>query len=181
MIALVPALGASGATASPADVWTKLHRPLHVARIAAGTPCPVSRVTGNLTTIGYTGPMFGRGPAYPAGLSENGRPVLRYQDPEPPDSLWSGSDWHGNKVLWIVKLGYDAHVLLRGRQLDGPNEVRFGGSLVPNRELRIRPGGSPTTNRPSFVRVRSAGCYGIQVDGTTFSYVLVFEAKPVGA
>ena len=61
------------------------------------------------------------------------------------------------------------------------NEVRFGGSLVPNRELRIRPGGSPTTNRPSFVRVRSAGCYGIQVDGTTFSYVLVFEAKPVGA
>jgi hypothetical protein len=30
---------------------------------------------------------------------------------------------------------------------------------------------------PSSVRVRAPGCYGVQIDGTTFSRVVVFTAE----
>jgi len=121
---------------------------------------------------------FGRGPAYPVNLNENGRPVLRYQDPIPKESLFYGSAWFGNKVLWAVAPPYSGPVLVRGRQLDGPYRLRFEGARVPALELRIRPGGTPISNRPSFTRVLGPGCYGYQVDGMTYSYVVVFEAKP---
>jgi hypothetical protein len=31
--------------------------------------------------------------------------------------------------------------------------------------------------RPSGVRVRASGCYGVQVDGTEFTRVVVFEVR----
>ena len=168
----------SSAAAAPSWSWKALHRPLRVPRIDAGSPCPV---TARLQDFGRwgMGVGFGPGPAAPLGMNENGRPVLRFLDPIPKASLFYGSEWNGNKVLWAVKPG-GAPVLVRGRQLDGGNILRFDRGLVPPRELRIRPGGAPITNRPSFTRVRAPGCYGYQVDGLTFSYVIVFEAIPVG-
>ena len=76
---------------------------------------------------------------------------------------------------------YASRALVRGRQLDGPNEVRFVHGypgftaekiLNPVPELRIE--GSDT---PSLTRVRAPGCYAYQVDGRTFSYLVVFEAR----
>jgi hypothetical protein len=54
-------------------------------------------------------------------------------------------------------LRYAARALVRGYQLDGPNEVRF--------------------DTPSLTRLRAPGCYAYQVDGRTFSYVVIFEAR----
>lgn len=54
-------------------------------------------------------------------------------------------------------------------------EVRFELALVPVREIRIGP---LAKDRPSTTRVRAPGCYAYQVDGTTFSSVIVFGAKP---
>jgi hypothetical protein len=160
------------------DVWQRLQRPLHVPTIAAGSPCPTTPPNGDLTRIGFTGIAWGRGPAYPGGLdSGQGKPILTYLDPVPPESLFSGSKWFGNKVLWMIDSIYRGPVLIRGRQLDGPNEVRFDRGLVPPRELRI-PVFAPPRGRPSHTRVRASGCYGYQVDGVGFSYVIVFEAKP---
>jgi hypothetical protein len=34
---------------------------------------------------------------------------------------------------------------------------------------------------PSYTRVRTPGCYAYQVDGTTFSYTIAFEAKLYGS
>lgn len=157
-----------------ADTWYRLQRPFRIPTIAGGKPCPTSGPDpkGDLTRIGYAGTAWGEGPAYPGGLGE-GKPILRYLDPIPPESLFHGSAWFGNKVLWIVDPAYGGPVLIRGRQLDGPNELRFEGGNVPPRELRIR----PARDRPSFTRVRSPGCYGYQLDGLGFSYVLVFEAR----
>ena len=72
---------------------------------------------------------------------------------------------------------YRGPVLVRGRQLDGPNELRFNRGLLPPREMRILPAPQLRTE-PSFTRVRAPGCYGYQVDGIGFSYLIVFEAKP---
>jgi hypothetical protein len=63
--------------------------------------------------------------------------------------------------------------------------MRFDGGRLPAPELRIdesetvswdgQPAGS--RGRPSAVRVRAPGCYGVQIDGTSFSRVVVFEVR----
>jgi hypothetical protein len=55
--------------------------------------------------------------------------------------------------------------------------VRFGRGNLPASELRIAPG---QTTKPSFTRVRAAGCYGYQIDGVNFSKVIIFRAVAPG-
>jgi hypothetical protein len=82
-----------------------------------------------------------------------------------------------------VKPSYRGRVLIRGRRLDNRQLLGFNGRALPGRELRIEPGmtvswqGQPPGSRgvPSDVRARSAGCYGVQIDGSTFSRVVVFR------
>jgi hypothetical protein len=166
----------------PVNVWQRLQRPLRVPTIAGGSTCPTTSPDpkGNLTRIdrGLTGIAWGKGPAYPGALhSEKGRPTLRYVDPIPPQSLFYGSKWFGQKVVWVIDPAYRGPMLVRGRQVDGPNELRFNRGVIPPREMQILPSPSLRTE-PFFTRVRASGCYGYQVDGLGFSSVIVFEAKP---
>lgn len=159
------------------DVWHQLQRPFKIPAVADGAPCPTSAPDprGDLSRIGFAGTAWGQGPAYPAGLG-SARPVLRYDDPIPRQSEFYGSAWFGQKVLWVIdRDAYRGPVLIRGRQLDGPNLLRFERGRVPPRELRIAPG---RIDNPSYTRARAAGCYAYQVDGVGFSYRTVFEAKP---
>ena len=79
---------------------------------------------------------------------------------------------------------YRGPVLIRGRRLDGPQKLGFNGRKLPAPELRIQPNqtvswqGQPRGSRgvPSGVRVLTPGCYGAQIDGTSFSRVVVFRA-----
>jgi hypothetical protein len=170
LIALIP-LTAPSAGAS--DPWAKLRRPLHIPQLAPGSPCPVTaarRVNANFSAA------QGPGPVYPIG----GFPTLTFIYPPQPDQGWYGSEWSGNKVLWIARPSYRGRVLIRSRQLDGSHEARFGSGLSPSREMRLRSGGGRSPggwqNRPSYTRLRAPGCYAWQVDGTTFSRVIVFQA-----
>jgi hypothetical protein len=157
----------SAAASSP---WPKLHRPLHIPTLAPGAPCPVTPVT--LTKFGNA---QGRGPVWPVLAF----PQLSFSYPVQPHQIYYPSDWSGNKVLWVARR-YWGPVLIRGAQVDGPNELRFGLNHVPGREMRLSsvgghsPGG--WQNRPSTTRLRAPGCYAWQVDGTTFSRVIVFRA-----
>jgi hypothetical protein len=154
------------------DPWATLRRQLHIPHIASGSPCPVTprrRVSRNF------GLAQGAGPVYPIG----GLPALRFIYPVQPSQVYFPSEWSGNKVLWVARR-YRSPVLIRGRQLDGPNELRFGLAHNPTREMRWTSvgGSSPGgwQNRPSTTRLRAPGCYAWQVDGTTFSRVIVFRA-----
>jgi hypothetical protein len=76
---------------------------------------------------------------------------------------------------------YRGPVLIRGRQLDGAHLLRFGLAFVPSTELRIARWGSSAGApgwgfRASSTRLRAPGCYGYQIDGRTFSRVIVFQA-----
>jgi hypothetical protein len=155
------------------DPWAKLRRPLHIPHIAPGSPCPVTaarRVNANFSAAQGPGPVYAIG----------GFPTLTFIYPPQPDQGWYGSKWSGNKVLWIARPSYRERVLIRSRQLDGSHEARFGSGLSPSREMRLRSvgGSSPGgwQNRPSYTRLRAPGCYGWQVDGTTFSRVIIFKA-----
>ena len=67
----------------------------------------------------------------------------------------------------------------------GPYRVRFERGNVPPREWCISASdtvywsGQPDGSRgkPSYTRLGAAGCYGYQIDGRTFSRVIVFRAR----
>lgn len=159
--------------------WAQLERPFHIPTIAPGTACPTSGrdPKGDLSRLGFNGPAWGLGPAYPGIFSpDQGKPVLYYEDPIPPESLLYGSKWFGQKVLWVVDRQTNrGPILIRGRQVDGMNRVRFDLARDPVPEMTISP---LANNRPSTTRVRAHGCYAYQVDGKNFSSVIVLEARP---
>jgi hypothetical protein len=172
-------LDASNARAT--DPWAELLRPLHLPRVAAGAACPVSRVDRRvkwqrINIFGGSG--IGRGPVYPGLGGGAGRLIATPEQPY-------GGPWQGGKVFWYVQPSYRGRVLIRGRRLDGPQPLGFNGRRFPARELRIEPSetvswqGQPTGSRgvPSSVRARASGCYGVQIDGTTFSRIVVFAVQ----
>ena len=166
------------------DPWSKLRRPLHLPQLAAGAACPVSAIDGHLDWERlniFGGSGIGRGPVYPGLGSSPGRRVRLA-----PDAQFGGA-WAGTKVFWYVRPSYRGPVLIRGRRLNGREWLGFDGRRLPDRELRIAPGetvawkGQPRggRGRPSGVRARKSGCYGLQIDGTTFSRVVVFLVEVI--
>jgi hypothetical protein len=175
-------LVAAFATVASAGSDAGLLRPLHLPHIAPGTRCPVSQVDRRIQFSGRFGVALGigRGPAYPIGLPSGN---LRLA----PAKNFGSRSWAGQKVLWLVLPAYRGPVLIRGARIDGRGLVRFQSGNVPPKQLRIPVGetqGSPgiavpkgTRYLPSATRVREPGCYAYQIDGTTFSRVVVFHAN----
>jgi len=159
-----------------------LRRPLHLPRVAEGAGCPVSR---SRSLGGFVGPGLGDGPIYPVGLDAGGVLHFRYAPPSSGTNLFGGSRWGGQKVLWVGAASYRGPVLIRGRELDGPRVVGFGPDRVPVAEMQLLAAGASSSGEPegwrewpSFTRLLAGGCYAYQVDGTSFSSVIVFRAVP---
>jgi hypothetical protein len=179
MLALI-LLGASSVGAS--DPGAKLRRPLRIPRFSVGSECRVSHVDSRvrwkrISIFGGSG--IGRGPVYPGLGSSNGL-LSATRDEQ------YGGPWFAEKVFWYVLPTYSGPVLIRGRRLDGSQLVRFNGGKLPSSELRIESGetvswqGQPPASRgvPSAVRIVAPGCYGFQIDGTSFSRIVTFMAHP---
>lgn len=99
-----------------------------------------------------------------------------------------GSSWRAARVSWVASDNYRGSVLIRGRRIDGAGTgtgaVGFGEGRVPDDELQLLDSGQQAPKPPgggrawlSFTRVRTPGCYAYQVDGTSFSQVIVFRAR----
>ncbi len=165
--------------------WRRLGRPLHVPSIAGDAPCPVSDPETRIDfSAAYgVGRGIGPGPVYPVHYDPHGPDlnVVRLLFPPPPGYFTEGSEWNGWKHVWVVRSAYQGPVLIRGRQLDGANDVRFGGEIVPPAEHRLPAPPSQLDGQfrfeRTFSRVRAHGCYAYQLDGTTFSYLVVFEVR----
>ena len=152
--------------------WTALAaRPLRLPTVTPGSPCPIgpSRIVNPAF-----GTALGTGPLYPVGLGVDA--VLAY------GSAGFPAPWGGQKVLWVGDPAYRGLALVRGHQLDGPDEVRFNDGADPAGELRLDSSApaNPTggwNNWPSTTRVRAPGCYAYQVDGADFTLVIPFKAE----
>jgi hypothetical protein len=96
-----------------------------------------------------------------------------------------GGGWKAIDVLWTAESGLTGDVLVRGARLDGTGELGFGDAADPLKELRLAPGGQTQTIgdralvATTQIRVKVAGCYGLEIDAGGRSSVVVFEAKPI--
>jgi hypothetical protein len=160
----------------PGRIPAALRRPLHLPALGPGARCPAS--SGRRFVNGqFGGIALGSGPVRPLISAPGGDPkhgVLALSRQSP------GSHWWAIKTLWFSRPGYRGPVFIRGRRIGGPGKVVFGEepSLI---DPQLPPG--PTINGthgwrewPGGTFVRSFGCYAWQIDGTTFSTVVVFKA-----
>ena len=164
--------------ASDSHVHVLLRRPLHLPVVKSGTPCPVSAPGRRVNKL--NGPVVGRGPVYLFTLEQ--KAVFRYEGTRNRQSLFPGSRWAGFVLKWIGRATYQGPVLVRGRRLDGPQILGFsyrpGGARF--NALRLVPQHRPGWHYwGSYARLRASGCYGLQIDGTNFSEVIVLMAKKV--
>jgi len=154
-------------TLTSADPIAALRRPLRLPTLKPDAPCPVARAH-------QVDPAFaavlGNGPAYPTDSARSWR----------QGRIEGG--WYYAKVLWVADPAHPGPFLLRGRQLDGPRQLRFGEGPQPDAELLLPTGGtarSPDSdwfNWPSYSRLRGGGCYAYQIDRASGSQVIVFWA-----
>jgi hypothetical protein len=164
-------------TAPPSGAWADLvSRPAELLEIQPGAPCPrtARQPAGPVRPMWFGNARDGLTAPFRGGA------FLHYQHPD-------GTSWPLIKVVWFVDAAYRGPVLIRGRQLDGPNALVFGAGSNPyapalTADLRIGPedGLSPSGVRdwPSYTVVRAPGCYGYQIDGLEFTPTIVFEVLP---
>jgi hypothetical protein len=154
---------------------TSLGRPLHVPRVAKGARCPVSsgEVASKLGRGLARMPVAGAGPVYLMSVGD-----------DPAGSLGVGradrQGWRGQKAPWIASPRYRGPILVRGTRIDGRGELRFARSTADHlRALYLRRGQSIQPNGwrvwPGLILVRTPGCYALQVDGISFSHVIVIR------
>ena len=164
--------------------WNALRaRPLRLPTLAPGGACPAS--PGRVVESGF-GTASGEGPAYIVGLGTDG--AIRATGPT-PDARTTRS-WGNEFVIFIIAPSYHGPVLVRGRQVDGSHPLLFNGGLdqkdgfdptTPTLLGQLRLVGDPAygdpwPNFPAYLRLQAPGCYAIQMDGATFSEVVIFSA-----
>jgi hypothetical protein len=161
-------------TATPIPLSTILRaRPLRLPTLSPGSACPVTparEVNPGITEVAGDGPIYlvTGGQALQFPFAQNTNP-----------QEWAKQD----RAWFLIRPGVVGDVLVRGRQLDGPNEMRFGDGDTPDAELVFKaPAQARLSNDDTWsvsfntMRLREAGCYAIQVDSEAASSVIVFLA-----
>jgi len=154
-----------------------LRRPMHLPHLAAGTRCPISPPARKVDP--NEGAALGPGPIYLVSLFSH-TAVMPFVQPS-RTGLFGGSSWGGQVLKWIGAPSYHGPVLVRGRKLTGRDGLGFGAGKIPLAEMDVPPFGAHMNPGgwqlwAGYARLRSPGCYGLQVDGTTFSEVIIFRA-----
>jgi hypothetical protein len=188
-IVAVTATATVSAAASTAE-WASLEsRPLHLPTLGPGMACPVtswqvaSKVdpkAGFPSSGGYF--AFGKGPIFP--LIYNFSPdqgTVRFAKLP----AFSGNSKQ-DKVLWLARPSYPGPALIRGRELGGVGVLGFGPTDSTPSELRFPldtgVGSADTAygwrDLPSYMVIPALGCYAFQLDGRSFSDVIVFQVGP---
>lgn len=156
-----------------------LRRPLELPSVQSGDVCPVT--SGHHIDNGqFGGIALGPGPVQPlvapatnADRSQAEQGVLVFRPAK-------RQGWYAIKTLWFSSPDYEGPVYIRGRQLDGTHEPVFGES--PSLIDPQLPSGATLNGTdgwrtwPGATWLRTPGCYAWQIDGTSFSEVIVFSA-----
>jgi hypothetical protein len=152
-----------------------LNRPLHFPALRTDQRCPASPGRP-VSTTDFGGIALGNGPVRvvvaDAGDLRHGVAVLINPTSAPP--------WLGLKTLWFSMPAYQGPFVIRAKRLGAPGPVALGGQPA-TAPLVVPPG--PTLNgtggwreAPGALWVKTPGCYAWQVDGLTFSELIIVQA-----
>lgn len=149
-------------------------RPLRLPAVARGASCPASTGT-TVTHPGMGGVALGTG-FVTVITSQAGD--LAHGVVDLANSNVVG--WYGIKTDWAISPNYSGWVIVRAEQLNGHGPIAALGEATIG-PVVIPPG--PTSNtfagwreQPSGTYVKGPGCYGFQVDGSSFSEDIVVDA-----
>jgi hypothetical protein len=155
---------------------TKLIRPLHFPA-ATDARCPST--TGHyVSTPDFGSWTLGNGPVRIGVLNpgdlRRGKVHM---------ATGGASGWHGLKTHFFSVPTYQGPFLVRARRLDHPGAIRLGATPAQTAPLVVPAGPTPngTDGRreiPYFTFVKAPGCYGWQIDGLTFSKIIVARVLP---
>jgi len=151
-----------------------LNRPPHFPALGPGGHC---RATPGrpITTADFGGIALGNGPVRVV-IANAGDLRHGVADLSPSSS----PPWIALKTLWFSVPSYQGPFIIRAERLGHPGPVALGEAptVAP---LVVPPG--PTLNgtegwreAPGGLWVKTAGCYAWQVDGLTFSEIVVVQA-----
>ena len=170
----------AGSASTAGTEWRQLRRPLHFPELRRGDACPTS--ASRPFGAGSADILVGAGPVYllvgslVAAVGVVGVDIGKAS---------SGEGWRGTKTPWEVDASYGGRILIRGRRIDRPGEVRFGSPPTSQgqlgrlkRELRWGAGvdhdsGARFRGLAAGSLFRSPGCYAFQADGAHFSEIVV--------
>lgn len=154
----------------------QLTRPLHIPSTAGGR-CPTSRGR-HVATPAFDATALGRGPVR---VTSDNAGDLRHGEVRAPRT----SGWLAPKTHFFSVPAYQGPFLVRARSVGRGAPIRIGGTpadAIP--ELIVPPGPTSNTTKgwrevPAFTFVKEPGCYAWQIDGLTFSEVIVARILPI--
>lgn len=143
---------------------------MHFPTLRAGQACPVSPGV-TIEAGGFAGFAYGNGLVRPLTA---GKDVIAYRGN-------ADHPWLAFKTLWFSVPAYQGPFLVRAHRIDGPGPI--GLAHDPSTSMMFVPAG-PTINGTDGYReatgatwVMKPGCLAWQVDGMTFSDVIVVLAR----
>jgi hypothetical protein len=162
------------------DDWQALHRALHLPQ-ADATHCPTATKPARLGRGIWNG-----GPAvYLESVGRTAKVGVIDLTQSPPDT----DGWRRQKTPWLLPRSYRGPVLVRGARIDAQGSIALAKVHSDHlQELRYATGFSNGYRDRSYgfngsyrfiaatTLLRAPGCYAFQVDGTTFSAVIVMRA-----
>ncbi|TMF43306.1 MAG: hypothetical protein E6I23_11000 [Chloroflexi bacterium] len=165
---LPPAAPPTPSPSPPQVDWSALTaKPVNLQPLPAGASCPVSPKV-DLAVKGQSGKWpnygFGQGPAYVSG-----------------QFMWYSAG--PQAILILVDPKYTGPVLVRSRRLDGTGLLAWSGEGSTSLPDAGAMGLAQTSSPPYWgtwigsVTPSAPGCYGIQLDGTSFSAVAVISVS----
>ncbi len=177
---VAPAIVATQPLSTPTpDAYQSLRRPLKLPTLSTGAACPKTPSKAVNPDSGLF--AAGGGPVYPAGLGVFSGTLTR---------AGAVDTMQGTRLDWFVDPGYTGPVLVRGRQVDGARDAQFAPANPAspsvgraNAELQLTGNGdvaSPSGWRRwnMYLETTAPGCYAFQIDGTSFSNVVVIAVVP---
>jgi hypothetical protein len=148
-----------------------LNRPLHFPVLRPGQACPAT--SGSVvSTPAFEGFALGQGPVRPL-IAMSGDLRAGVTD------MTRASPWFAFKTDWFSVPSYQGPFVIRATRLGGSGQVGMGET--PNVGPLVMPPGPSVNddkgwrNAPGDTWVRAPGCYAWQVDGLTFSEVIVIR------
>ena len=165
---LPPATSPTPSPSPPTVDWSTLTaKPVNLQPLPAGASCPVSPKV-DIAVKGQSGKWpnygFGQGPAYVSG-----------------QFMWYSAG--PQALLILVDPKYTGPVLVRSRRLDGTGLLAWSGQGSTSLPDAGAMGLAQTSSPPYWgtwigsVTPSDPGCYGIQLDGTSFSSVAIISVS----